>query len=150
MKQTKSKIGFVFGAVLVGAFTGCVAYVDRPPRGSVYIAPPVQAEVVIQDDFVYYPSYQVYYSSNRRQYIYLQGRTWVTRPSPPRVSVDVLFASPSVRLDFHDAPSLHHATVVRDYPKRWTPPPGQGRGNDQGRGQGSGNNRDNGGRRGRD
>ena len=78
----------------------------------VYAPPPpvyVEAGVVVQDDYVYYPGYQVYYSSNRRQYIYLEGRSWVSRPAPPRVSVDVLFASPSVRLDFHDSPSIHHA-----------------------------------------
>jgi hypothetical protein len=78
--------------------------------------------VVLQDDYVYYPGYQIYYSSNRRQYVYLQGRSWVSRPAPPRVSVEVLFASPSVRLDFHDAPSIHHASVVRQYPKHWSPP----------------------------
>ncbi len=83
------------------------------------------------DDYVYYPSYQVYYSSTRRHYIYQDGRAWVTRPAPPRVSVDVLFASPSVRLDFHDAPSFHHSTVVRQYPQHWKPPGGnQGHHND--------------------
>jgi hypothetical protein len=102
----------------------------------------VEREVVVQDDYVYYPGYQVYYSSNRRQYIYQDGRSWVTRPAPPRVSVDVLFASPSVRLDFHDSPAVHHAKVVQQYPKHWAPPKsssnhgdgyrGDGKGNDQG------------------
>ena len=126
MNRTKhSKIGFVFGAALLGALTGCVGYVDGPRHARGYApAPTVYAEasVVVQDDYVYYPGYQVYYSSNRRQYIYQDGRSWVTRPSPPRVSVDVLFASPSVSVDFHDAPAVHHATVVRTYPKNWTPP----------------------------
>jgi len=57
------------------------------------------------------PRLQVYYSSNLRQFTYLEGRSWVSRPAPPRVSVDVLFASPSVRLDFHDSPANHHASV---------------------------------------
>ena len=77
---------------------------------------------MVQDDYVYYPGYQVYYSSNTRQYVYQEGRSWVSRPAPPRVSVDVLFASPSVRLDFHDSPAIHHAAVVRQYPKHWAPP----------------------------
>jgi hypothetical protein len=77
---------------------------------------------VVQDDYVYYPGYQVYYSGSRRQYTYLEGRSWVSRPAPPRVSADVLIDSPSVRLDFHDAPASHHATVVQTYPKSWTPP----------------------------
>ena len=51
------KAGYVLGAVLLMTLTGCVAYVDRPPQGSVYVAPPV---VVVQDDYVYYPGYEVY------------------------------------------------------------------------------------------
>ncbi len=71
----------------------------------------LRGQSLVQDDYVYYPGYQVYYSSNRRQYIYQDGRSWVSRPAPPRVSVDVLFASPSVRLDFHDSPAIHHARL---------------------------------------
>jgi len=126
MNQTKhSKTGFAFGAALLGALTGCVGYVHGPSQAVVYAPPPpvyVGAGVVVEDDYVYYPGYQVYYSSNRRQYIYQDGRSWVSRPAPPRVSVAVLSASPSVRLGFHDAPSIHHATVVRQYPKHWAPP----------------------------
>src|ERR1043166_1068656 len=94
-----------------GVLTGCVGYVDGPRHVGVYA----------QDDYVYYPGHEVYYSSSRRQYTYQDGRSWVTRPQPPRVSVDVLLASPSVSVDFHDAPATHHATVVQTYPKSWTP-----------------------------
>jgi hypothetical protein len=111
------KIGFLLCTALLGALTGCIGYVDRPGRGEVYVQPPS-----VQEDYVYYPGYQVYYSSYRRQYIYLEGRSWVSRPAPPRVSVDVLYASPSVRLDFHDSPANHHASVVKTYPKNWAPP----------------------------
>lgn len=140
-----SKIGFVFGAVLLAALTGCVGYVDQPHHGRVYGSPPpayVEANVVLHDDYVYYPSYQVYYSSTRRNYIYLEGRSWVTRPSPPRVSVDVLFRSPSVRVDFHDSPSAHHSRIVRQYPKHWSPP-GHNKGDRDNRGDGRGNSRNN-------
>jgi len=100
--------------------TGCVRYVDRPRPEHVYVAPPPVVEV--QDDYIYYPSYQVYYSSTRHHYIYLEGRSWVSRPAPPRVSVGVLIASPSVRLNFHDSPAHHHAALVRQYPRNWAPP----------------------------
>lgn len=115
----------MFCTALLGTLTGCVGYVDRPRGGSVYAEPPpvyVQREVVLQDDYLYYPCYQIYYSRNRRQYIYRHSRSWVTRPMPPRVSVDVLLASPAVSLDFHDHPSAHHARVVRQYPKHWVAP----------------------------
>jgi len=130
-KRSTGKIRFVFGAALLGALTGCVGYVDGPRSEGVYVQPP-SAAVVVQDDYVYYPGYQVYYSSSRRQYTYRNGRSWVSRPAPPRVSADVLFASPSVRLDFHDSPSFHHASVVKTYPKNWKPAgsgPNHGQGN---------------------
>ena len=82
----------------------------------------VEAGVVVQEDYVYYPSHQVYYSGHSRQYVYQEGSAWVSRPAPPRVAVDVLLAAPSVRMDFHDAPAIHHAAVVQTYPRTWTPP----------------------------
>jgi hypothetical protein len=111
------KAGFVLGAALLVTLTGCVGYVEGP-RSGVYVAPPV---VEIQDDYVYYPNYEVYYSSSRHQYAYREGNAWVARPAPRGVSVNVLMASPSVRMDFHDSPANHHAAVVKQYPKNWKP-----------------------------
>jgi hypothetical protein len=148
-RVTSGKIGFVPCAVLLGVLTGCVRYADGPHHARVYAPPPPEyvesGVVVLPDDYVYYPGYQVYYSGHTHQYVYLEGRSWVSRPAPPRVSVDVLFASPSVRLDFHDSPSIHHATVVRTYPKNWRPPgssPNRGQGNrDEGKGNDRGDRR---------
>jgi hypothetical protein len=144
MKRTNySRTGFVLGAALLGALTGCVGHVHEPSQAVVYAPPPpvyVGAGVVVQGDYVYYPGYQVYYSTSRRQYIYQEGRSWVSRPAPPRVSVNVLFTSPSVRLDFHDAPSVHHAAVVRQYPKHWAPPKTSQNHGQDGRNDGKDNN----------
>jgi hypothetical protein len=118
------KAGFVWGAVLLVTLTGCVGHVDGPRAG-------IQGEpytVVVLDDYVYYPNYEVYYSSSRHQYAYREGSAWVARPAPRGVSVDVLLASPSVRMDFHDSPAQHHAAVVQKYPRNWAPP-----GSNQGR-----------------
>ncbi len=102
--------------------TGCVGYVDGPRR-TVYAQPLPGPEVVVaQDEYVYYPAYHVYYNNYRRQYYYQDNRAWVNRPGPRGVSVDVLLASPSVRMDFHDSPARHHATVARQYPRNWRPP----------------------------
>jgi hypothetical protein len=111
------KAGFVLCAVLLTSLTGCVGYVDGP-RAGVYVAPPV---VVVQDDYVYYPDYEIYYSSSRHQYFWPEGGVWVARPAPRGVSVDVLFASPSVRMNFHDSPANHHAEIVRQYPGNRAP-----------------------------
>jgi hypothetical protein len=134
------KVGFVLGAVLLGTLTGCVGYVDGPRAG--YYAEPSVA--VVQDDYVYYPGYEVYYSSSRHQYAYREGRAWVSRPVPRGVSVNVLLASPSVRMDFHDSPAQHHAAIVRQYPKNWAPPgsnQGQNRKDDKRNGRGENNGR---------
>src|SRR4030095_16535253 len=129
MNKTKlviSGIGFVLGIAFVGALTGCVSYVEEPRHARAYAPPPPvyveSAPVVLQDDYVYYPGYQVYYSGHTRQYVYLDGRSWVSRRAPPRVSVHVLFALPLLMLVFRDSPSIHHAPVVREYQKHWAPP----------------------------
>lgn len=113
-----TNIGFLSLAVLCAALTGCVGYGDGPRHAGAYAQP---RGGYIQDDYVYYPSQQVYYSSNRQQYTYQDGSSWVTRSSPPRVSANVLRSSPSVNLDFHDSPQAHHASVVSQYPRQWSP-----------------------------
>jgi hypothetical protein len=138
---TRSSSTLLFGAGLLTTLTGCIGYVDGPRHRPAYAEPPpvyVESRVVVQDDYIYYPSHQVYYSSSRNQYVYRRGFSWVSRPVPPRVSVDVLLASPSVRLDFRDSPSRHHSRVVKQYPKHWKPPghPSHGQGNqNNGRGK---------------
>jgi len=122
----------VLGAVLLVTLTGCVGYVEGP-RAGVRVEPYAFA---VQDDYVYYPNYECYYSVNRHQYAYREGNAWVARPAPRGVSVDVLLVSPSVRMDFHDSPAQHHAAVVKQYPKNWAPPGSnqgqkENRGNDQ-------------------
>jgi len=111
------KSGFMLGAVALMTLTGCVARIEGPSVG-VRVASPV---FVAQDDYVYYPGYDVYYSSYRHQYAYLDGGVWVSRPGPRGVSVSVLMASPSVRMVFHDSPANHHAEMVRRYPRNWKP-----------------------------
>jgi hypothetical protein len=125
-----NKVGLVLCAALLGTLTGCVGYVDGP-RAGYYAEPSV---VVVQDDYVYYPNYECYYSVSRHQYAYREGNAWVSRPAPRGVSVNMLQASPSVRMDFHDSPAQHHAAVVKQYPKNWKPSgekQGQNRKDDQ-------------------
>lgn len=104
---------------IIGLLTGCVGYVEGPPPERVYVEPSV---VVVQDDYVYYPEYEVYYSRTRREYVYPEGGLWVSRPAPRGISVNVLVSSPSVAVDFHDSPAAHHAAVIRQYPRNWAPP----------------------------
>jgi hypothetical protein len=118
------QIGRVLCVAFLGTLTGCVGYVDGPRAG---IATPF----MVQDDYVYYPGYECYYSVSRHQYAYPEGNSWVMRPAPRGVPVNVLRASPSVKMNFHDSPAHHHATVVKQYPKNWSPSgsKNQGQGN---------------------
>ena len=86
------------------------------------VRPPPQTVVVYQDDYDYYPGYEIYYSRNRREYVYRDGRRWVRSSAPRGVSLQVLAASPSVRVDFRDSPEYHHARIVQTYPRNWAPP----------------------------
>lgn len=105
-----NRTGLLLGAVLLGALTGCVGQEGRSNGQA----------VVAQDDYVYYPHYEVYYSNSRHQYADQEGKTWVSQPVPFGVSADALRASPSVKMDFHDSPANHHTEVVQKYPTSWT------------------------------
>jgi hypothetical protein len=108
-----NKVGLALAAAFLLTLTGCVGYVVGPGAGGYSFA--------AQDDYVYYPQYQVYYSVSQHQYAYRDGNNWVSRPAPRGVSVDVLTRSPSVKMTFHDSPANHHAAVVKQYPKNWKP-----------------------------
>jgi hypothetical protein len=123
------KTGIVCRAALLATLAGCVGHVygqsvriDLTPPVVVVAPPVVVATVAVPDDYVYYPGYNVYYNRSRHQYAYLDGGAWVSRPAPMGVSVDVLLASPSVQMDFHDSPANHNAAMVRQYPKNWSSP----------------------------
>jgi hypothetical protein len=134
------KVGLALAAALLVTLTGCVGYVDGP-RAGVEVESPAFA---VQDDYVYYPNYEVYYSVSRHQYAYREGNAWVARPAPRGVTVNVLMASPSVKMNFHDSPANHHTTVVKQYPKNWKPSgpnQGQNRKDDQGGQQGNNHGR---------
>lgn len=107
------------GALLI-LLTGCVAEGSGRHTGyrSRSVAQ-VQTVVVFEDDYDYYPGYEVYYSRNRKEYVYRDGGQWVRRSQPSGVSLNILLAAPSVRVDFRDSPERHHAEVVRAYPRSW-------------------------------
>ena len=116
----RNRAGWLSGVLLGSSLlaTGCV-YAN--PNNRVVYREPARVAVIEQDDYVYYPQYEVYYSNRRHEYGYRNGNSWAWRPAPPGVSVNVLYSSPSVRMDFHDSPEQHHTTVIRNYPRNWKP-----------------------------
>jgi hypothetical protein len=83
---------------------------------------PVQPPAVAPDDYVYYPQYEIYSSSNRHQYAYQHAGVWIWVPVPPEITVNELLASPAVPMEFHDELAPHHEAVAKKYPRDWTPP----------------------------
>jgi hypothetical protein len=122
-----NKVGFVLGAALLAALANGVDSAQAQGIGVtvtppvVVVAPPAVGApaVVVQDDYVYYPDYGIYYNSGRHQYAYLQDGAWVTASTPYGVTPDVLLASPSVQMNWHDSPEKHHAEMMQRYPKNW-------------------------------
>jgi len=106
---------------LLTLLTGCVGYVEGPRARAVVDQPVVGVTVGVPDEYIYYPGYDVYYNSSRREYAYMDGGRWVNRPQPYGISENVLLASPSVRMNFHDSPANHHAAVRQSYPRNWKP-----------------------------
>jgi hypothetical protein len=114
-----SLLGIIAGSALLLATGGCLS------DGQAYRAEPsgrLRTAGVYVDDYDYFPGYEVYYSRNTHEYYYREGSTWISRPQPRGVTVEVLLAAPSVRMDFHDAPQAHHNTVVQTYPRNWKRP----------------------------
>jgi hypothetical protein len=115
-----NKAGFVLGAVLLTALANGVSSANGQGVGVTVTAPVVVVPAVVaQDNYVYYPSYGTYYNSSQKQYAYMNNGAWVTTPMPFGVTADVLQASPSVRMDWHDSPEKHHAEMQKQYPKDW-------------------------------
>jgi hypothetical protein len=116
-----------FWVALVGTSAGCVV---EPVGGRAYVAAPVvvAAPVGIEGGLIYYPDYEVYFDPGARAYWYARGGGWIRGPRPEGISVNVLLASPSVRMDFRDSPAYHHGEIVRRYPHGWRP---ENRGNER-------------------
>ena len=120
--QSAKYLGLVLSAALLPTMIGCMPGSGRASVAVHSSSGYSSTNVMLSDDYMYYPDYEVYYSNVRHQYIYRDGRNWLTRPTPPRVDIGVLLASPSVRLDFQVSPEQHHSTVVKSYPRNWRPP----------------------------
>jgi hypothetical protein len=75
--------------------------------------------VAIEDTYLYYPDYEIYYNPARRQYVFFDGRSWIASPVPPRDYARGLRRAPHVEIYLQDSPEYYHREVVRDYPRRW-------------------------------
>ncbi len=111
------------GATLVACLSGCVG--DMPHRGAWGSAPKfvvAPAVAVSSDEYVYYPRYAIYFNRTRQQFVSVDAEGWISRSTPVGVAVEVLLDSPSVPMNFNDAPAAHHASVIRQYPRNWPAP----------------------------
>ena len=120
-----SGAGLLVVSSFLAVLTGCAPSAPSTTTTTQVTTPAAPAPspaVVAEDDYDYYPGNEVYYSRTRHDYMYRDGNSWVRRPQPRGISAEVLFALPSVRMDFHDSPERHHDAVVRSYPRDWKRP----------------------------
>jgi hypothetical protein len=106
----------LLGAAVSVLLLGGCASSSPPPRPVVHSTSTV---IIGEDDYDYYPGYEVYYSRAHNYYYYRDGSAWVRRNDPPRNWVR---GSSSVRVHFSDAPDHHHTEIVRKYPRNWRAP----------------------------
>ncbi len=116
-----NQVGIGLGVVLLSTLAGCTTgQTGHPHVAAVYETPPV---VVIQDDYVYYPDYQVYFNNTRHEYVYQDDGAWISRPAPPNIAAAALRASPSEKLERGDFPAHHRSVmIVRQNPGNGAPP----------------------------
>jgi len=100
------------------ALAGCDEPEPRPYPRPVVVEP---GPVIVENDLIYYPDYEVYYDPFARVYWHAERGVWVSGPAPVGVSVEVLRGAPFVHTGFHESPELHHAEIVRRYPHGWRP-----------------------------
>lgn len=102
------------GLTLSAFLAGCVSE-SEPRYGGTWRRP---VQVIQQPAYIYYPDYELYYNVGSREYVYFDGRGWVSGRYPPRWAQDLRGAA-YVQLDFNDSPIRHHQDVVRRYPRHW-------------------------------
>ena len=117
--------GWVLGLSLLGGAAGIGCANHRPGWAARQQEMPYQVEpyaFLAEDDYTYYPQYETYYSNRQHKYAFYTQGAWMLRPSFTGVPLEVLLASPSVKMTFHDDPANHHAQMLVDYPRTWTAP----------------------------
>ncbi len=115
MNKTSFLLG---GSALVLVLAGCVT-AGSPPRAHQPSRSDVRTVIMFEDDYEYYPRYEIYYSRRRNEYVYRDRNAWVRRSELPGISLSLLTAGPMVRMDFHDSPEFHHGNVVQRFPRNW-------------------------------
>jgi len=113
--------GWVLGAALVVTMTGCADHHIAGWQARIQTMP-YDLEpyaFLAQDDYIYYPQYETYYSRRQHKFAYWNQGGWLLRPTFTGVPLAVVLASPSVKMPFHDSPDDHHALVLKQYPRNW-------------------------------
>ena len=110
--------GVIAGTCLLTALTGCMT-AGSGPSSHLPARPPVSASLMIDDDYDYYPRYEIYYSRRRNEYVYRDANAWVRRSDLRGITLAMLDSGPVVRMDFHDSPEFHHGSIVQSFPRNW-------------------------------
>ncbi len=110
--------GLIAGSCLMAALTGCMT-AGSGPSSHYPTRPAVQASLGLEDDYDYYPRYEIYYSRRRNEYVYRDANAWVRRSDLRGITLAMLQSGPVVRMPFHDSPEFHHGSIVQSFPRNW-------------------------------
>jgi hypothetical protein len=108
VNKTKNVIIGGLGALTLLGLSGCATNGD-PFSGLTRILsfPGYVNREVVQNEYLYYPEYDLYYNRNSQQFLSVENNRWVTRNHPRNVSAERVFASRSVRIDGYSTPEQH-------------------------------------------
>lgn len=97
-------------AVAILGAVGCT-YTDRQNDGYAVSTP--NTHTVAQQDYVYYPTHNVYYSRGADNFRVYEGNRWVTVNTPRNVNRQRVLATESVSIAQYGTPERHYTEYVQ-------------------------------------
>ncbi len=97
-------------AIAILGAAGCT-YTDRQHDGYAVSGP--NTHTVAQQDYVYYPTHNVYYSRGADNFRVYEGNRWVTVTTPRNVNRQRVLATESVSIAQYGTPERHYTEYVQ-------------------------------------
>lgn len=91
------------GVIALTGLSGCVTN-GNPLTGlsglpEIFDNQVYRDRAVVENEYLYYPEYDLYYDRDQREFLSVENDRWVTRNRPRNVSPDRVFTSRAVNLD---------------------------------------------------
>lgn len=111
------------GAIALLAVSGCVTNEDAAGGVAVFGNPGYQTRTVVQNDYFYFPDYDIYYNRASGEFLSVENGRWTSRNRPLNVPVNRLLASRAVSVNTYISPQHHREVYLRRNVRqgRWQP-----------------------------